>query len=92
VRSLKEVPAGEGRILRLGGQRVAAHRQDNGRIVVRSAICTHMGCLVDWNQAERTWDCPCHGSRFTPAGDVMSGPAELPMAAIDQQNTQKTER
>lgn len=92
VRSLKEVPAGEGRILTLAGQRVAAHRRDNGRIVVRSAICTHMGCVVDWNQAERTWDCPCHGSRFTPTGDVMSGPAESPLAAIDQKNTQTTER
>jgi glycine/D-amino acid oxidase-like deaminating enzyme/nitrite reductase/ring-hydroxylating ferredoxin subunit len=84
VRSLKEVPAGEGRILTLDGQHVAAHRQDNGRVIVRSAVCTHMGCLVEWNRAERTWDCPCHGSRFTPAGEVISGPAQVPLAAIDE--------
>jgi glycine/D-amino acid oxidase-like deaminating enzyme/nitrite reductase/ring-hydroxylating ferredoxin subunit len=92
VRSLKEVPPGEGRILTLDGQRVAAHRQDDGRVVVRSAVCTHMGCIVDWNNAERTWDCPCHGSRFTPSGDVISGPAESPLAAIDQKRTQPNER
>jgi Rieske Fe-S protein len=69
-------------VLQLDGHRAAAFRDDDGTVTVRSAVCTHMGCLVRWNEAERTWDCPCHGSRFTPAGEVISGPAETPLAAL----------
>ena len=75
-RNLRSVSRGSGKILDLNGSRVAAFRDDGGRTVVRSAVCTHMGCEVAWNQAERTWDCPCHGSRFTTTGDVLAGPAE----------------
>jgi glycine/D-amino acid oxidase-like deaminating enzyme/nitrite reductase/ring-hydroxylating ferredoxin subunit len=81
-RSLREVPRGEGRIIDLDGERVAAYRADDGEVRVRSAVCTHMGCLVAWNTAERTWDCPCHGSRFTPNGDVIAGPAESPLGEV----------
>ena len=61
------------------GEQVAASRDDDGKVTLLSPICTHMGCRVDWNEAERTWDCPCHGSRFKPNGDVLSGPAESPL-------------
>ena len=62
---------------------LAAYRHVDGTLTVRSATCTHMGCIVGWNTAEKTWDCPCHGSRFTLDGEVMSGPAETPLNHID---------
>jgi Rieske Fe-S protein len=81
--SQDELKRGEGRLLELDGQRLAAYRDERGVVTLRSAVCTHMGCLVAWNAAERSWDCPCHGSRFTPEGDVMAGPAERPLAEPD---------
>jgi Rieske Fe-S protein len=78
-RSLRAVRRGEGKVIELDGQKVAAFRDESGLTTVRSAVCTHMGCLVEWNGAEHTWDCPCHGSRFKPNGDVIAGPAESPL-------------
>ncbi len=78
-RSLRDVRRGQGKIIDHEGQTVAAYRDEDGVISLRSATCTHMGCLVGWNPAERTWDCPCHGSRFTPRGEVIAGPAEAPL-------------
>jgi Rieske Fe-S protein len=78
--SLRSLRPGDGKILEIRGERVAAFRADDGRVTMLSPICTHMGCVVDWNTAERTWDCPCHGSRFRSSGEVLSGPAETPLA------------
>ena len=66
----------------LDGQKVAAYRDEKGKLTVKSAVCTHMGCLVRWNGAEKTWDCPCHGSRFQATGEVLAGPAETPLAEV----------
>ncbi|HSV19167.1 MAG TPA: FAD-dependent oxidoreductase [Casimicrobiaceae bacterium] len=74
---------GEGRILDRGTQKLAVHRDDAGSLHVVSAVCTHMQCIVHWNTAERTWDCPCHGSRFTPDGKVLEGPALADLAQRD---------
>ncbi len=82
-RSLRALNRGEGKILELNGERVAAYRNDAGRVTRLSPVCTHMGCLVEWNAAEQTWDCPCHGSRFEPTGKVLSGPAELPLPKVE---------
>jgi glycine/D-amino acid oxidase-like deaminating enzyme/nitrite reductase/ring-hydroxylating ferredoxin subunit len=79
ARSTREVQRGEGKVLERDGQKVAAYRDTDGSVTLRSAICTHMGCVVGWNPAEKTWDCPCHGSRFQPDGKVISGPAESPL-------------
>jgi len=80
VPSLDDIPAGEGRIVELDGERVAAYRDDAGRLHAHSAVCTHMKCIVHWNRAERSWDCPCHGSRFNYDGSVIEGPALAPLA------------
>jgi Rieske Fe-S protein len=79
ARSRRAVRRGQGMIIEYHGQQLAAYRNDDGTLTMRSAICTHMGCLVDWNEAERTWDCPCHGSRFKIDGTVIGGPAETPL-------------
>jgi glycine/D-amino acid oxidase-like deaminating enzyme/nitrite reductase/ring-hydroxylating ferredoxin subunit len=81
--SLRAVKRGQGKIIEQKGEKVAAYRDQAGQVTLRSAICTHMGCTVGWNTAERTWDCPCHGSRFTPAGKVISGPAEAPLPQVE---------
>jgi Rieske Fe-S protein len=82
AKSLRDLRRGEGKIVEVKGERVAAYRADNGRVTLLSPVCTHMGCQVDWNTAERTWDCPCHGSRFMPDGQVLSGPAESPLEKV----------
>jgi glycine/D-amino acid oxidase-like deaminating enzyme/nitrite reductase/ring-hydroxylating ferredoxin subunit len=83
AQSLRAVRRGEGKVIERKGAKVAAYRDPAGAVTLRSAVCTHMGCTVAWNTAERTWDCPCHGSRFTTGGDVISGPAEAPLSEAD---------
>jgi glycine/D-amino acid oxidase-like deaminating enzyme/nitrite reductase/ring-hydroxylating ferredoxin subunit len=70
-----ELQPGEGGIVRHEGRRVAAYRDDRGELHAVSSTCTHLGCQVRFNTAERTWDCPCHGSRFDAEGRVIEGPA-----------------
>ncbi|MFN2545261.1 MAG: Rieske 2Fe-2S domain-containing protein, partial [Actinomycetota bacterium] len=67
----------EAAVFQREGQRIAAYRDDEGALHAVRARCTHMGCQVAWNDAERTWDCPCHGSRFDPEGAVLEGPATV---------------
>jgi glycine/D-amino acid oxidase-like deaminating enzyme/nitrite reductase/ring-hydroxylating ferredoxin subunit len=76
---VESVGRNEGKILKLDGKRLAVYRGDDGKVVKLSPVCTHMGCIVHWNNAEKTWDCPCHGSRFKPTGEVIGGPAETPL-------------
>jgi len=77
-----DVQLGDGAILRLDGQRRAVYRADDGRLHVLSPLCPHLGCLVRWNGPARSWDCPCHGSRFAPTGEVIEGPALEGLARI----------
>ncbi|HZA82668.1 MAG TPA: FAD-dependent oxidoreductase, partial [Actinomycetes bacterium] len=81
-----ELAPGEAGLRELDGEKVAAYRDPDGRLYAVSGRCTHLGCLVAWNAAERTWDCPCHGSRYTYDGQVIQGPAvkNLPRKQLDQ--------
>jgi glycine/D-amino acid oxidase-like deaminating enzyme/nitrite reductase/ring-hydroxylating ferredoxin subunit len=83
ARSLREVKRGRGLVIERDGKKVAAYRDASGKVTLRSATCTHMGCVVRWNPTEGSWDCPCHGSRFKPNGGVISGPAESPLPEVE---------
>jgi Rieske Fe-S protein len=72
---VEDVPRGEARVVRQGLGKKGVFRGEDGAVPIVSMRCTHLGCLLRFNSAERSWDCPCHGSRFTPAGDVLQGPA-----------------
>jgi glycine/D-amino acid oxidase-like deaminating enzyme/nitrite reductase/ring-hydroxylating ferredoxin subunit len=78
----EELGRNQGRILSRDGRKLAAYRDEHGKVTVCSPVCPHLGCIVGWNEAEKTWDCPCHGSRFKPTGEVIAGPAEDPLEKI----------
>lgn len=82
ARSARAVPRGQGAVIERDGHKVAVYRDPDGTLIQKSAVCPHMGCIVAWNPAETTWECPCHGSRFTAAGAVVAGPAESPLADV----------
>lgn len=74
-KELSSVTSGQGKIIEYEGRKAAAYRDETGTLHVVSAVCPHMGCIVHWNNAERSWDCPCHGSRFGTDGLLLEGPA-----------------
>jgi len=77
------IEKGQGKVIDIDGQKVGAYRDENDKLYFVNTTCTHLGCEVKWNNAERTWDCPCHGSRFSPTGDVIDGPAFDPLEKIE---------
>lgn len=81
VDSVQDVAAGEGAILRDGTRKLAVYRDVDGELHALSAVCPHLGCIVSWNGAEKSWDCPCHGSRFDAMGAVLHGPAHRALDA-----------
>jgi Rieske Fe-S protein len=74
---------GEGKVVSRHGRQVAVARDEDGVMRAVSARCTHLGCIVAWNDAERSWDCPCHGSRFAIDGSVLQGPATAALEPRD---------
>ncbi|GAA1546158.1 FAD-dependent oxidoreductase [Streptomyces albidochromogenes] len=84
VDAADEVPPGSGAVVRLEGRRCAVYRDESGEAHVVSARCTHLGCLVRFNDAEKVWECPCHGSRFGTDGAVLHGPATRPLEPRDR--------
>ncbi|HVI43001.1 MAG TPA: Rieske 2Fe-2S domain-containing protein, partial [Anaerovoracaceae bacterium] len=76
-----------GKVFELDGKRAGAYKDNDGILYIVNTTCTHMGCELNWNSAERTWDCPCHGSRFSYEGKVMEGPAVKELNLDDDVNT-----
>lgn len=79
VSSISDIPAGAGAIVQDGADKLAVYHDSDGKVHILSAVCTHLGCIVHFNSAERSWDCPCHGSRFDIDGEVLHGPASAPL-------------
>jgi glycine/D-amino acid oxidase-like deaminating enzyme/nitrite reductase/ring-hydroxylating ferredoxin subunit len=84
VDNVEAIGPGEGAILRRGVSKIAVYRDEQGHLHERSAICTHLGCIVQWNGSEKSWDCPCHGSRFDCEGRIFNGPAIKPLGAGEE--------
>jgi glycine/D-amino acid oxidase-like deaminating enzyme/nitrite reductase/ring-hydroxylating ferredoxin subunit len=78
-----DIPAGGGAVVKVRGRNVAVYRDEDGKLHALSPICAHLGCIVGWNAAEKTWDCPCHGSRYSREGTVIQGPAVHDLEARD---------
>lgn len=83
AKSLSEVGVGEGKIVEIAGKKVAVYHDEIGTLHALSPVCTHLGCHVSFNRSERTWDCPCHGSRFGVDGRVLNGPATVDLKPVE---------
>jgi glycine/D-amino acid oxidase-like deaminating enzyme/nitrite reductase/ring-hydroxylating ferredoxin subunit len=83
---LSYIKPGEGKVIENKSEKWAVYREENGHIHIVSAVCTHMKCIVNWNNAEKTWDCPCHGNRFKYTGEVIEGPSFLPLEKKNTRN------
>lgn len=83
VGSTEEIPAGSGAVMGWGPGKAAVYRDEQGNLHACSAACTHTGCIVGWNEIEKSWDCPCHGSRYDAFGKVLNGPAKADLAESD---------
>jgi glycine/D-amino acid oxidase-like deaminating enzyme/nitrite reductase/ring-hydroxylating ferredoxin subunit len=81
--SYADIKRGEGKLVEVRGRKVAAYRDASGAIHALDPVCTHLACLVHFNDAEKSWDCPCHGSRFDTRGDVINGPAVKPLDRVE---------
>jgi glycine/D-amino acid oxidase-like deaminating enzyme/nitrite reductase/ring-hydroxylating ferredoxin subunit len=84
ISSADELAPGEGGLMRKGLSKLAVYKDESGAVTQRSAVCTHLGCIVHWNGFEKCWDCPCHGSQFAPDGQVLNGPAVKPLAEVEE--------
>jgi Rieske Fe-S protein len=81
-----DIKTDEGKIIKQKEEQIAVYKDKTGNVSALSAVCTHMGCIVGWNSKDKTWDCPCHGSRFNTEGKVINGPAvkDLPKKDLNK--------
>ncbi len=89
VKSSDEIKRGSGAVIARGLHKVAVYKDPKGEVCERSAVCPHLGCIVNWNTMENTWDCPCHGSRFDAKGKVFQGPAN---SNLEEQKAESTKQ
>jgi len=87
VSDVEEIEPGTGAVIRHGLSKVAVYRDSRGKLHERSAVCPHLGCIVAWNGTEKSWDCPCHGSRFDPHGRLLNGPANSDLALVESKES-----
>jgi Rieske Fe-S protein len=85
VADIDALKPGEGAVVGRGRGKIAVYRDDRGTVHKHSAVCPHLYCIVRWNHAEKSWDCPCHGSRFDPYGNVVNGPAIVGLSPVDRE-------
>ncbi|MCF6139030.1 FAD-dependent oxidoreductase [Pseudalkalibacillus berkeleyi] len=83
---IEEMSSDEGAVVKVKGKRTGAYKDENGYIHLVDTTCTHLGCECEWNSGDRTWDCPCHGSRFSYDGSVIEGPANRPLKKVSPEN------
>lgn len=81
---LSSIEQGEGKIVVFDGEKCGAYRDGSGELFLVSAECTHLKCMLNWNGDEKSWDCPCHGSRFTYTGKVINGPANEDLPSFSE--------
>lgn len=88
-KNISDLVPGRGTVVDIEGQKIAVYKDENGQVFSVSAVCQHLGCIVNFNSAERTWDCPCHGSRFAPDGKILHGPTvkKLPQRTLSTSAT-----
>ena len=87
VDSVDEIKKGAGAVISRELHKVAVYRDPKGEVHERSAVCPHLGCIVNWNTLENTWDCPCHGSRYNALGKVIQGPANKDLAEAEPEQS-----
>ena len=78
-----KIMLGQGGIVEINGKPVAMYKDEQGKTITLSAKCRHLGCIVNWNSGEKTWDCPCHGSRYSAQGQVIKGPTKKDLVKIE---------
>jgi glycine/D-amino acid oxidase-like deaminating enzyme/nitrite reductase/ring-hydroxylating ferredoxin subunit len=83
LRKPEDLTNDEGAVVSVNGKRAGAYKDEEGKLHIVDTTCTHMGCELEWNSGDRTWDCPCHGSRFSIDGDVVEGPAQKPLKKVE---------
>ena len=83
VKAVEDIPPGQGAVVRRGLTKLAVSKSTTGEVTTLSAVCPHMGCIVQWNPGESSWDCPCHGSRFDAQGTCLHGPSVANLAKVE---------
>jgi glycine/D-amino acid oxidase-like deaminating enzyme/nitrite reductase/ring-hydroxylating ferredoxin subunit len=83
IEELSELAHGEGRVVKYEGEKLAIYKDENGGIHALNPVCTHAKCIVDWNSSEKSWDCPCHGGRFSIDGKVLTGPPRSNLQKVE---------